>query len=68
MHEVALTPIPGKISILSDGSVAVEAGGIELGQGLWTKVKQMAAFGLSSIQCDEMGDYLEKIGSYKQIP
>ena len=61
VHEVALTPTPGKVSILSDGSVAVEVGGIELGQGLWTKVKQMAAFALSSIQCDEMGDFLEKI-------
>ena len=60
VHEVALTPTPGKISILRDGSVAVEVGGIE-SQGLWTKVKQMAAFALSSIQCDETGDFLEKI-------
>ncbi|XP_034674780.1 abscisic-aldehyde oxidase-like [Vitis riparia] len=61
VHEVSLRPTPGKVSILSDGSVAVEDGGIELGQGLWTKVKQMAAFALSSIQCDGMGDFLEKV-------
>lgn len=61
VHEVSLRPTPGKVSILSDGSVAVEVGGIELGQGLWTKVKQMAAFALSSIQCDGMGDFLEKV-------
>ncbi|KAL8113448.1 hypothetical protein AgCh_020674 [Apium graveolens] len=28
---------PGKVSILSDGSIIVEVGGIEPGQGLWTK-------------------------------
>ncbi|RVW59088.1 Indole-3-acetaldehyde oxidase [Vitis vinifera] len=37
VHEVSLKATPGKVSILSDGSVAVEVGGIELGQGLWTK-------------------------------
>lgn len=61
LHEVALRPTPGKVSILDDGSVVVEVGGIELGQGLWTKVKQMAAFGLSSVQCDDMGDLLDKV-------
>ncbi|CAI0397415.1 unnamed protein product [Linum tenue] len=44
---------PGKVSILSDGSIVVEVGGIELGQGLWTKVKQMAAFCLSSTKCED---------------
>ncbi|RVW59079.1 Abscisic-aldehyde oxidase [Vitis vinifera] len=29
--------------------------------GLWTKVKQMTAFALSSIGCDGMGDFLEKV-------
>lgn len=61
VHKVILRPTPGKVSILSDGSVVVEVGGIELGQGLWTKVKQMAAFGLSSIQCVGSGDLLEKV-------
>ncbi|KAL5763621.1 hypothetical protein ACOSP7_015973 [Xanthoceras sorbifolium] len=61
VHKVTVRPTPGKVSILSDGSVVVEVGGIELGQGLWTKVKQMAAFALSSIQCVGSGDLLEKI-------
>ena len=61
VHEISLKATPGKVSILSDGSVAVEVGGIELGQGLWTKVKQMTAFALSSIGCDGMGDFLEKV-------
>lgn len=61
VHEVSLKATPGKVSILSDGSVAVEVGGIELGQGLWTKVKQMTAFALISIGCDGMGDFLEKV-------
>ncbi|KAH9699216.1 Indole-3-acetaldehyde oxidase [Citrus sinensis] len=61
VYDVPLMSTPGKVSILSDGSVVVEVGGIELGQGLWTKVKQMAAFALSSIQCGGMGDLLEKV-------
>ncbi|KAF2299856.1 hypothetical protein GH714_004853 [Hevea brasiliensis] len=61
VHEVMLRPTPGKVSILSDGSVVVEVGGIELGQGLWTKVKQMAAFGLGSIKCVGVGDLLDKV-------
>ncbi|VAH30495.1 unnamed protein product [Triticum turgidum subsp. durum] len=40
VHKVLSRPTPGKVSILNDGSIVVEVGGIELGQGLWTKVKQ----------------------------
>ncbi|KAK3205524.1 hypothetical protein Dsin_019570 [Dipteronia sinensis] len=61
VYKVSLIQTPGKVSILSDGSVVVEVGGIELGQGLWTKVKQMVAFTLSSIHCVGSGDLLEKI-------
>ncbi|KAM7256861.1 hypothetical protein ACFE04_012602 [Oxalis oulophora] len=58
IYEVMLWKTPGKVSILPDGSIAVEVGGIEIGQGLWTKVKQMTAFALSSIGGR---DLLEKI-------
>lgn len=61
IHQCSLKPNPGKVSILWDGSVAVEVGGIELGQGLWTKVKQMTAYALSLIQCDETEDLLDKV-------
>ncbi|GKV49923.1 hypothetical protein SLEP1_g56645 [Rubroshorea leprosula] len=61
VHEVMQRPTPGKVSILRDGSVVVEVGGIELGQGLWTKVKQMTAYALSLIQCDGTGDLVEKV-------
>ncbi|KAF6169816.1 hypothetical protein GIB67_034208 [Kingdonia uniflora] len=61
VHEVMLRPTPGKVSILNDGSVVVEVGGIELGQGLWTKVKQMAAFGLSLVECDGSKNLLERV-------
>ncbi|GLT60965.1 hypothetical protein SLA2020_337030 [Shorea laevis] len=61
VHQVTLRPTPGKVSILRDGSIVVEVGGIELGQGLWTKVKQMTAYALSLIQCDGTGDLLEKV-------
>ncbi|XP_023533499.1 indole-3-acetaldehyde oxidase-like isoform X1 [Cucurbita pepo subsp. pepo] len=60
-HEVLLRPTPGKVSILTDASVVVEVGGIELGQGLWTKVRQMVAYALSSIECDGTGNLLEKV-------
>ncbi|XP_058000404.1 indole-3-acetaldehyde oxidase isoform X2 [Hevea brasiliensis] len=61
VYDVSMRPTPGKVSILNDGSIVVEVGGIELGQGLWTKVKQMTAFTLSSINCDGDADFLDKI-------
>ncbi|KAJ0616360.1 putative aldehyde oxidase [Helianthus annuus] len=61
LHEVSLRPTPGKVSILRDGSVVVEVGGIELGQGLWTKVKQMTAYCLSAVQCDGTDTLLDKV-------
>ncbi|KAL9316112.1 hypothetical protein ACSQ67_017113 [Phaseolus vulgaris] len=59
--QLTLRPTPGKVSIFSDGSVVVEVGGIELGQGLWTKVKQMAAYGLSAIQCEGTEGLFDKV-------
>ncbi|KAL8255816.1 hypothetical protein R6Q59_030883 [Mikania micrantha] len=61
LHEVSLRPTPGKVSILRDGSVVVEVGGIELGQGLWTKVKQMTAYCLRAVQCDGTDGLLDKV-------
>ncbi|XP_038720320.1 indole-3-acetaldehyde oxidase-like isoform X2 [Tripterygium wilfordii] len=61
VHEVMLRSTPGKVSILRDGSVVVEVGGVEIGQGLWTKVKQMTAYALGLIKCDGSGDLLEKV-------
>ncbi|KAG6482122.1 hypothetical protein ZIOFF_058753 [Zingiber officinale] len=49
VHQVTLRPTPGKVSILNDSSIVVEVGGVELGQGLWTKVKQITAFGLGQL-------------------
>ncbi|XP_062214372.1 indole-3-acetaldehyde oxidase [Phragmites australis] len=56
-YEVQLRPTPGKVSIMNDGSIAVEVGGVEIGQGLWTKVKQTAAFGLGHL-CPDGGECL----------
>ncbi|KAJ0714442.1 putative aldehyde oxidase [Helianthus annuus] len=61
LQNVSLRPTPGRVSILQDGSVVVEVGGIELGQGLWTKVKQMTAYCLSAVQCDGTDGLLEKV-------
>ncbi|KAL3850234.1 hypothetical protein ACJIZ3_012116 [Penstemon smallii] len=61
VHQVRVRPTPGKVSILSDGSIVVEVGGVELGQGLWTKVKQATAYALSTIRCDETEDLVEKV-------
>ncbi|AQK62428.1 aldehyde oxidase2 [Zea mays] len=60
-YEVQLRPTPGKVSIMNDGSIAVEAGGVELGQGLWTKVKQMTAFGLGQLCPDGGESLLDKV-------
>ncbi|CAI9781360.1 unnamed protein product [Fraxinus pennsylvanica] len=61
MFEVTVKPAPGKVSILLDGSIVVEVGGIEMGQGLWTKVKQVTAYAISKIQCDGTEDLVEKV-------
>ncbi|KAK1272258.1 Indole-3-acetaldehyde oxidase [Acorus gramineus] len=61
VHQVTLRPTPGKVSVLSDGSIVVEVGGIELGQGLWTKVKQMTAFALGRLWSDGSHNLLEKV-------
>ncbi|KAG7568170.1 2Fe-2S ferredoxin-like superfamily [Arabidopsis thaliana x Arabidopsis arenosa] len=61
VHQVMQRPTPGKVSILSDGSVVVEVGGIEIGQGLWTKVQQMVAYGLSMVKCKGSEKLLERI-------
>uniref|UniRef100_J3N0T9 Aldehyde oxidase/xanthine dehydrogenase a/b hammerhead domain-containing protein n=1 Tax=Oryza brachyantha TaxID=4533 RepID=J3N0T9_ORYBR len=54
-YQVSLRPTPGKVSILNDGSIAVEVGGVEIGQDLWTKVRQMTAFALGQLCQDDGG-------------
>ncbi|KAL1348049.1 hypothetical protein HN51_024045 [Arachis hypogaea] len=61
VFQLSLRPTPGKVSIFSDGSVVAEVGGIEIGQGLWTKVKQMTAYALSAIQCDGTEGLVDKV-------
>ncbi|KAL3518745.1 hypothetical protein ACH5RR_021334 [Cinchona calisaya] len=61
VYEVVVRPTPGKVSILWDGSIVVEVGGVELGQGLWTKVKQITAYALSLIGCNGTEDLVEKV-------
>jgi len=58
---VWLRAAPGKVSIMNDGSIAVEVGGVEIGQGLWTKVKQMTAFGLGQLCADGGECLLDKV-------
>ncbi|TVU44679.1 hypothetical protein EJB05_04128, partial [Eragrostis curvula] len=60
-YDVRLRSTPGKVSIMNDGSIAVEVGGIEIGQGLHTKVKQMAAFGLGQLCLDGGECLLDKV-------
>ncbi|VVA97498.1 unnamed protein product [Arabis nemorensis] len=37
IYGVFMRSTPGRVSVLSDGSIVVEVQGIEIGQGLWTK-------------------------------
>ncbi|KAL4335043.1 hypothetical protein GQ457_07G035940 [Hibiscus cannabinus] len=61
IQEVTVRPTPAKVSILSDGSIVVEVGGVDMGQGLWTKVKQVAAYGLGLIKPGGTEELLEKV-------
>ena len=54
-------PAPGRVSVLNDGSIVVEVGGIEIGQGLWTKVQQMTAFALGQLWPNGGEDLLERV-------
>ncbi|RID73792.1 hypothetical protein BRARA_B00919 [Brassica rapa] len=38
VYGVPMRFTPGRVSVLSDGSIVVEVPGIEIGQGLWTKI------------------------------
>ncbi|KAG2311237.1 hypothetical protein Bca4012_025688 [Brassica carinata] len=58
VYGVPMRFTPGRVSVLSDGSIVVEVPGIEIGQGLWTKVKQMVAYSLGLIQCGTTSDEL----------
>ncbi|XP_015873305.2 indole-3-acetaldehyde oxidase [Ziziphus jujuba] len=61
IYEVSVRQAPGRVSILKDGSIVIEVGGIEIGQGLWTKVKQMAAFALDSVLSNGDEDLLDRM-------
>lgn len=61
VHPLCVMKVPGKVSILDDSSIVVEVGGIELGQGLWTKVKQMVAFVLGKLCKDSGQEVMDRI-------
>ncbi|PUZ69266.1 hypothetical protein GQ55_2G094000 [Panicum hallii var. hallii] len=52
---------PGRVSVLKDGSIVVQVGGIEIGQGLWTKVQQMTAFALGQLWPEGCEGLLERV-------
>ncbi|XP_015644601.1 probable aldehyde oxidase 4 isoform X4 [Oryza sativa Japonica Group] len=59
--KVRVRPAPGRVSVLSDGSIVIEVGGIELGQGLWTKVQQMAVYALGQLWPNGCEGLLDRI-------
>ncbi|MCD7449394.1 aryl-alcohol oxidase 2 [Datura stramonium] len=61
VHEVRQHATPAKVSILQDGSIVCEVGGVEIGQGLWTKVKQVIAYALSLIERSWSEELVEKV-------
>ncbi|MCO5614960.1 hypothetical protein L7F22_069246 [Adiantum nelumboides] len=60
VYKVHRSPRPARASIFKDGSVVVEVGGIEIGQGLWAKVKQATINGLSQL-CGSSKEGLESL-------
>lgn len=61
IFNVSPRPAPGRVSVLQDGSIVVQVGGIEIGQGLWTKVQQMAAFALGKLWPEGCEGLLERV-------
>ncbi|KAG2641363.1 hypothetical protein PVAP13_2KG177800, partial [Panicum virgatum] len=61
IFNVSPRPAPGRVSVLKDGSIVVQVGGIEIGQGLWTKVQQMTAFALGQLWPEGCEDLLERV-------
>lgn len=61
VYNATQRPTPGKVSILQDCSIVVEVGGVEVGQGLWTKVRQMTAYALGLIESSWAEDLVEKV-------
>ncbi|TVU39658.1 hypothetical protein EJB05_13089 [Eragrostis curvula] len=61
IYSVAPRPAPGRVSVLNDGSIVVDVGGIEIGQGLWTKVQQMTAFALGQLWPEGCEGLLERV-------
>ncbi|CAI5472142.1 unnamed protein product, partial [Closterium sp. Yama58-4] len=49
LYHVPLLAKPARVTVFGDGTVVVEAGGVEMGQGLSTKLRQAAALGLNSL-------------------
>jgi xanthine dehydrogenase molybdopterin-binding subunit B len=61
IFKAAVRATPGRVSVLNDGSIVAEVGGIEIGQGLWTKVQQMTAFALGQLWPDGCEGLLERV-------
>uniref|UniRef100_A0A8R7R774 aldehyde oxidase n=1 Tax=Triticum urartu TaxID=4572 RepID=A0A8R7R774_TRIUA len=61
IFKVAPRPAPGRVSVLNDGSIVVEVGGVEVGQGLWTKVQQMTVFALGQLWPDGSECLLDRV-------
>lgn len=60
-YPVKLQPRPARVTVFKDGSIAVEVGGVELGQGIWTKVKQMTAYALGQLWQGLSGDIMQRV-------
>ena len=49
VYGTLVVPCAATVSIYLDGSIVVEVGGVEMGQGLYTKVRQVVAYSLSPL-------------------
>ncbi|KAH9323789.1 hypothetical protein KI387_018428, partial [Taxus chinensis] len=60
-YPLKLSSRPARVTIFDDGSISVEVGGVELGQGIWTKVKQMTAYALGQLWLGLSEDLMSKV-------
>ncbi|CAI5994165.1 unnamed protein product [Closterium sp. NIES-64] len=61
-YKIAIMGKPARVTVFGDSSVAVETGGVEMGQGLFTKVRQAVANSLNQLWLNNPSSSSSKYG------